>query len=119
MRSTSADHRRAGLVRAAAEACVREMTPSCHGGVDPVRHRRADSAPHRVADLVRSARANLTRLAPLAVLLAMTVTLAGDGIRLIDAVRGGDRAAVRSLLHAKADVNAAEADGTTALQWAA
>jgi uncharacterized protein len=38
---------------------------------------------------------------------------------LIDAVRQSDRAAVRQLLQKKADVNAASADGTTALIWAA
>lgn len=38
---------------------------------------------------------------------------------LIDAVRKSDRAAVRQLLQKKADVNAASADGTTALIWAA
>jgi ankyrin repeat protein len=38
---------------------------------------------------------------------------------LIDAVRKGDRAAVRVAVKQKADVNAASADGTTALIWAA
>lgn len=37
---------------------------------------------------------------------------------LVDAVKSGDRAAVTSLLRARADVNAAEPDGTTALHWA-
>jgi len=37
---------------------------------------------------------------------------------LIDAVRAGDRAAVQSLLKQRADVNAAEPDGSTALAWA-
>lgn len=36
-----------------------------------------------------------------------------------DATRRGDREAVRALLKAGADVNAAEGDGTTALHWAA
>ena len=38
---------------------------------------------------------------------------------LIDAVRRGDRSAVRATLQKKADVNAASADGTTAIIWAA
>jgi ankyrin repeat protein len=38
---------------------------------------------------------------------------------LADAAMNGDRAAVRSLLQKKADVNAPQADGATALQWAA
>ena len=38
---------------------------------------------------------------------------------LIDAVKRGDRTAVRAALQQKADVNATAADGTTALIWAA
>ena len=38
---------------------------------------------------------------------------------LIDAAKRSDKEAIRSLLQKKADVNAAEADGTTALHWAA
>jgi ankyrin repeat protein len=44
-------------------------------------------------------------------------TAAGDE-RLIDAVKRRDTAAVQSLLRARADVNAREGDGTTALHWA-
>ncbi|HEX5107208.1 MAG TPA: ankyrin repeat domain-containing protein [Vicinamibacterales bacterium] len=40
------------------------------------------------------------------------------GASLADAVKTGDRAAVRALLQKKADVNEAEADGTTPLHWA-
>jgi ankyrin repeat protein len=50
-------------------------------------------------------------------LVAAGVT--GAGIRLIDAVKSGSVEAVSALLKQKADVNAAEADGTTALHWAA
>ncbi len=42
-----------------------------------------------------------------------------DDLRLIDAVKNGNRAAVRSLLEQRVNVNAASADGTTALAWAA
>ena len=38
---------------------------------------------------------------------------------LVDAAKNHDKDAVRSLLKAHADVNAPEADGTTALHWAA
>ena len=40
-------------------------------------------------------------------------------VPLIDAVKTGDAAAVRTLLDRGADVDAAEPDGTTALHWAA
>ncbi len=40
-------------------------------------------------------------------------------LRLIDAVKSRDRAAVRSLIEKHVDVNAAQPDGTTALAWAA
>ena len=55
----------------------------------------------------------------LVALLAATVSLgaAGTGTTLIDAVKAGDRAAVRTLATRTA-VNAAEADGMTALHWA-
>ena len=39
--------------------------------------------------------------------------------KLADAVMNQDREAVRSLLQQKADVNAAQTDGATALLWAA
>ncbi len=39
-------------------------------------------------------------------------------VRLTDAARNGDRAAVRSLLQQKVDVNSPAMDGTTALHWA-
>jgi len=37
---------------------------------------------------------------------------------LVDAARSGDHDALRALIRKSGDVNAAEADGTTALQWA-
>jgi ankyrin repeat protein len=37
---------------------------------------------------------------------------------VIDAAKSGDKGALRALLQKKADVNATEADGSTALQWA-
>jgi ankyrin repeat protein len=37
---------------------------------------------------------------------------------LIDAVKNGDKVTLRALLQKKVDVNAAEADGSTALHWA-
>src|SRR5215469_553202 len=46
------------------------------------------------------------------------VSAANDN-RLADAAMQGNREAVRSLIEQKADVNAAQGDGTTALHWAA
>lgn len=61
-----------------------------------------------------------------ALLLVATFTAAGtaDGlipgssVALLDAVKAGDMTAARALLAKKADVNAAERDGTTVLHWA-
>ena len=54
------------------------------------------------------------------ILLALPIAVlhAGD-LRLIEAVKNTDAKAVRSLLQQHVDVNAAEADGFTALHWAA
>ena len=43
---------------------------------------------------------------------------AGSNVRLIDAVKQGNRTAVRALITEHANVNAAEPDGMTALHWA-
>ena len=58
-------------------------------------------------------------------LLACSVRLQADDIRLkpdaatvVDAVKAGNKPAVIALLRQKANVNVAEPDGTTALQWA-
>ena len=53
-----------------------------------------------------------------AVILATGTLGAADDLRVVTAVKSGDRAAVRSAMRARADVNAAEPDGTTALHWA-
>ena len=50
--------------------------------------------------------------------LASAIALSAATSSLIDAVKAGDMATVRSLLANQADVAAAEADGTTALHWA-
>jgi len=62
----------------------------------------------------------MTRL----ITLCLIVGLAGSasaqtGSRLIDAVKRQDTAAVRALIAARADLKAADADGSTALHWAA
>ena len=56
-------------------------------------------------------------LVPLLTVAALATT--GPDLRLIDAVKNQDAAAVRSLLKQHVNVNAAEADGATALAWAA
>jgi ankyrin repeat protein len=50
--------------------------------------------------------------------LASMSTLNGAGSDVADAVMRGDAAALRALLAQRADVNAAQADGSTALHWA-
>jgi ankyrin repeat protein len=60
------------------------------------------------------------RIAPL--VAAVWLAAGGKGAqtgRLVDAVEHQDKAAVRSLLQQHADVNAGQADGATALHWAA
>lgn len=53
-------------------------------------------------------------------LLAVASLAAPSGdLRLVEAVRKGDREVVRSLIAEAADVNAAQPDGATALAWAA
>src|SRR6516225_1641258 len=47
---------------------------------------------------------------------AYAATVAQPGV--VDAAKNGDKATVRALIQKKADVNAAETDGTTALHWA-
>jgi len=54
----------------------------------------------------------------LSVLICATVS-AATPVSLIDAVKAGDTQAVRTLLKQRGNVNAAEADGMTALHWAA
>jgi uncharacterized protein len=57
--------------------------------------------------------------------LALTALLAGslmaaDGVRpsVVDAVRTGDKTALKALIQKKVDVSAPDADGSTALHWA-
>jgi len=51
-------------------------------------------------------------------LSAASLAVAGD-LRLAEAVKNKDHAALRALLQQHADVNGAQTDGTTALAWAA
>src|SRR5215475_9461876 len=56
-------------------------------------------------------------------IVLLVCLIAGPGIAatkadLADAAMRGDRATVRTLLQQKADVNAAQIDGATALHWA-
>ena len=53
-----------------------------------------------------------------AIFIAAASLAAAANSELADAVMNGNKAAVRSLLLKKADVNAGQVDGTTALHWA-
>jgi uncharacterized protein len=59
----------------------------------------------------------LRRLIPM--MLAVSLLGADAGRPVVDAAMRSDKETLKSLLQKKTDVNAAEADGTTALHWAA
>jgi ankyrin repeat protein len=69
--------------------------------------------------LLRIRRAGSSCCGLLAALLVVANLQAADADRLIEAIKGHDRAGVQSLLTKAVDVNATEPDGTTALHWAA
>src|SRR4051794_20801224 len=50
-------------------------------------------------------------------LFSATLAATGNDLRLLHAVKQGDKTAVRSLLKQRVDVNAAQGDGSTALSW--
>ena len=50
---------------------------------------------------------------------ALSFNAPAEDLRLLDAVKNRDRAAVRSLMEQHINVNSAQPDGTTALAWAA
>jgi uncharacterized protein len=50
--------------------------------------------------------------------LAIALAAAAAAAPLVDAVKSGDRTAAMAMLDKRVDVNAPEADGTTALHWA-
>jgi uncharacterized protein len=53
------------------------------------------------------------------VILLSVVNLFGSDLQIVDAIKNRDREAANSFLDRKVDVNAPQADGTTALVWAA
>src|SRR5262245_13077610 len=78
-----------------------------------------------MTQIYRSSRPGLCRWIILAGLLSLPLAagaaLAADSATpsIANAAKEGDRATLRSLLDGHANVNVAEADGTTALIWAA
>ena len=54
----------------------------------------------------------------LALLLLTSVAASAADVRLIDAVKGGNKPLAQTLIQQRVDVNSSEADGTTALHWA-
>ena len=67
----------------------------------------------------RARRRTVCGAAAAVALTAAAVSAAGGETPLVDAAAGRDWPAVRALLRAAADVNAAHGDGATALHWAA
>ena len=72
-----------------------------------------------VEEMMRTRRMAGAWLCAAAVVALSSGTARGAGVRIIDAVKSGSTQAVSALLKQKTDVNAAEADGTTALHHAA
>lgn len=67
----------------------------------------------------QSARTTQRMAIALAFLLAGPAAVHGQEAPLVDAVKKGDVASVRALLQRRANVNAVEPDGSTALHWSA
>ena len=63
-------------------------------------------------------RDNVRATIMLAIVIAASSIAGGQAPNLREAVRSGNTQAVRALLQKRVDVNAADADGTTALHWA-
>jgi ankyrin repeat protein len=72
----------------------------------------------QMSRLLRDVRVLRGFMTALVVVVGIATIRAADGIPLIDAARNADTAALQSLLKQRIDVNAATADGTTALHWA-
>jgi len=74
-------------------------------------------------EIVKLTRSPISRLLTPAGFFAIATlsaaTLTAADLRLVEAAKNRDRAAVRSLLEQKVDVNASQPDGATALAWAA
>src|SRR5262245_50317810 len=66
-----------------------------------------------------SNRSRLWALVMFAVLIFVAGVAAAERPPIVAAAKLGDRAAVRALVEKKADANAPDQDGTTALHWAA
>src|SRR5438105_2188779 len=56
---------------------------------------------------------------PVLLLMTYTAFCAGNDARIADAAQKADREAVKALVAQRVDVNASQADGMTALHWAA
>src|SRR4029079_17912801 len=59
-----------------------------------------------------------TFAAAIGVMTVSLVATAASDLRVIDAVRSRDTARVRALIKERADINARQGDGATALHWA-
>src|SRR5687768_4067523 len=81
-----------------------------------------DAVARRIRDRCITARGDAIRALPCSLVLLLTLLSAAPvsaaATDVADAAMRGDRAAVRAALARKADVNAPQADGTTALHWA-
>jgi uncharacterized protein len=67
----------------------------------------------------KAKRIALSLIFPIFLLAATVATAVGSDVRLVDAVRSQNEAAVRALLIQHADVNTRSGDGSSAILWAA
>ena len=81
---------------------------------------RKSPFPHGLGSALRPDHrtATVKRRLLLGLVIVFALTAAGGSDRLIDAVKAGNRQAVSAFLKNHADVNAADPDGTTPLEWA-
>src|SRR6185436_15616892 len=97
-------------------AVDRQQVRLRHGQIRS-QHRKSRSLMRRPTASLKARTTAVICSAGLQACLAIALSAAGGGVSLIDAVKAGDRAAVRTLA-TKSAVNVSEADGMTALHWA-
>ena len=91
---------------------------SARGHAEPRNRFLSEARHHRQNAAGVGPRRHWKKVSCVVLLLGLAATAAAETSPLIAAARNSDLAAVRALVQKKADVNAAEGDGATALHWA-